>query len=394
MVGADLEVLSLCLLNLAFLEQFWNALVRSLQQVAYHVELLFFWQDYYIWHFLWLFQQAIKVRGWCSSLKSLVLLLLNLWRSPITHLDALGWSHGCSSQETALVLRCDTIIDLFLLEWCVFCAFSVSITNLTAIIGLIKLFSGVSLGLFRSILVRYLVHLLLLLLDSVQTALLDNTVLLYFEKLYCVLELVWCKLQVLDGLIEQAQSLITACQIVVETHYQVRFARFLFKLTLRKRWLNEGWTNRCLDYRALDWTDQIISGGFASWVAWRSLGRRLKNFLAGRSSSHSFYAFVNHRDSLYGYLVVNHGAACPFQFIRTNIPILIESAYYSLLLSLLFFNFRVSRHSSGRLLVNYHRLLNCCRFLCQLDCASLNRLLWRRQPAANVATFHYGCFLL
>ena len=47
-VGADLEVLSLCLLNLAFLEQFWNALVRSLQQVAYHVELLFFWQDYYI----------------------------------------------------------------------------------------------------------------------------------------------------------------------------------------------------------------------------------------------------------------------------------------------------------------------------------------------------------
>ena len=51
-VGADLEVIHLCLFNLAVLEQFWNNLIWFLQQVAYHVELLFLWQDYYIRHLL------------------------------------------------------------------------------------------------------------------------------------------------------------------------------------------------------------------------------------------------------------------------------------------------------------------------------------------------------
>ena len=219
-IGSDLEVRSFCLFYLAVVEQFWNTLILSLQQVAYHIELLFFWQDHYIRHFLWLLQQAIKVRGWCSSFKGLVSLF---WRSPITHLDALRRSYGCSGQETALVLWCDAIIDLLLLERSVFCAFSVTVTNFTAIVGLIKLLIGVSLGLFRSILVRYLVHLLLLLLNREQTALLDNAILLYLEKLYCVFELVWGKLQVLDSLIKQAQSLITACQIVVKAYYKVRF---------------------------------------------------------------------------------------------------------------------------------------------------------------------------
>ena len=51
-VGADLEVINLCLFYLAVLEQFWNNLIWFLQQIAYHVELLFLWQDYYIRHLL------------------------------------------------------------------------------------------------------------------------------------------------------------------------------------------------------------------------------------------------------------------------------------------------------------------------------------------------------
>ena len=225
-----------------------------------------------------------------------------------------------------------------------------------------------------------------------QTAKLDNAVFLHLEKLYCVLELVWCKLQIFDSLIEQTKSLITACKVVIETHYQVRLACLFLELTLRKWLLNESWTNRGLNQWALDWTDKIVSGGFARWVARCGFSWRLKNFLAGRTRRHTFVVLVSHRDPLYSY-----GTACPFLLIWTNITILIEAAHYSLLLSLLlllFFDFRVSRSGSGCLLVDNHGLLNCCSFLRQLDCASLDRLLWWRQRTTGGAAIHYRCFLL
>ena len=250
-----MQVVGLWLLCLAILEQFWAALVRSLQQVTYHVELLFFGQYYYIRHLLWLLQQTVKVRGWCSSLKCLGFFLFDSWWCPIANLNALRWSKGWSRQETALGLRCDAIIDLFLLKWYVFCSFIVTVTNLATIVRLIQLLSGSSLGLFCSILVSYLVHLLLLLLNIVQTAQLDDAVLLHLEKLYCVLELIWGKFQVLNSLIKKAQSLITACQVVVKAHYQIWLTCLLLKLILCERCLNESWAYWSLNQGALNWTD-------------------------------------------------------------------------------------------------------------------------------------------
>ena len=100
----------------------------------------------------------------------------------------------------------------------------------------------------------------LLVLLGPQLASFYDDVFLSFEELDGVFELVGGVLKVFHGLLKQAQSLVTACQVVIQTHDQVRFSRLLLEVRLSQS--HHTWTLGRSHMRTFDGGRHDVRGRF------------------------------------------------------------------------------------------------------------------------------------